>query len=375
MNSQRRRARPLPLFVALLLLAPAPAAGASHQEIELGSSDRSGRALGGGDHFLPNPLDRHGRYLLFRTATDGIAPGDADGEADVFLKDLATGKVEWISVGVGGSAQQGDISADGRFVAFYADRTYLRDVRRGTTTVVDDQPPYALDAPAVSDDGTTVAFRDATRLNVADVTTGSRKSWDVGDGAFFDLTPDGRWIVFDERFGSTARLLRIDLSTGSRTTIYQGPGGAGTGPVLPHVDADASVISFSVSESFRPQAFVWDSGAVRPLSQAPLSTGGQVSDDGQRILVAVAEGLEDDTADLLVVDRADGAARAVATTSAAWSGGLSGDGGTLSWATDEGLVAADDNGAPDVYATRLARHPGEDLRGGGQGPANPRLGS
>ncbi|HEX2699249.1 MAG TPA: hypothetical protein VHM89_03480 [Acidimicrobiales bacterium] len=345
------------LLRALLLLGPVAICCldggtpvvATPARVELASSNRHGGALAA-DDFLPPSLDRGGRYLLFRSQADGIVAGDEDGDWDLFRKDLASGKVEWISVGAGGAASNGDISGDGRFVTFYADRTYVRDVRRGVTTVVDERPPRPVDAPAVSDDGATVAFIESTTLHVAHPAGGATVDVDVGTGAFLDLAPDGRWVVFVERDETVARLVRLDLATGARRTIYESVSAAGTGPVFPFVNADASVVSFTFLDGFvRAQAFVWQSGSVAALSAAPSSAAGQLTDDGGRLVVVEITAVDSHVGSVVVLNRGDGTTSPVGSTNAAWAVSLSRDGGTAAWTTSAALAADDDNGAPDVY--------------------------
>lgn len=120
-------ANPRRLSLAIIGLAGWLAAGstpviAAQDRSELASSDRDGHAVGS-TSFGSTSLDRNGRFVLFQSDADGIVPGDVDGDRDLFRKDLATGRVDSVSVGVVGPASNGDITADGRFVVFYADRT------------------------------------------------------------------------------------------------------------------------------------------------------------------------------------------------------------------------------------------------------------
>jgi len=68
-----------------------------------------------------------GRYVAFQSLSSDLVPGDTNAAWDIFVKDRLTGHVERVSVATDGtegndhsSSLQVDISADGRFVAFYS---------------------------------------------------------------------------------------------------------------------------------------------------------------------------------------------------------------------------------------------------------------
>jgi hypothetical protein len=68
-------------------------------------------------------ISENGRFVAFRSTSDDLVPGDANGRADVFVKDLLTGFISRVSAnaaGVGGDGDSGapDISADGSYVSF-----------------------------------------------------------------------------------------------------------------------------------------------------------------------------------------------------------------------------------------------------------------
>lgn len=64
-----------------------------------------------------------GRFVVFRSFASNLVAGDANGRADVFLRDLQSGTTERVSVDSGGVEGDGDSSApaitpDGRYIAF-----------------------------------------------------------------------------------------------------------------------------------------------------------------------------------------------------------------------------------------------------------------
>ena len=69
-------------------------------------------------------MSGNGRFVSFHSAASNLVPGDTNGVADIFLRDLWTGTTELVSSsrtgGLANGASVGDISmsADGRFVTF-----------------------------------------------------------------------------------------------------------------------------------------------------------------------------------------------------------------------------------------------------------------
>lgn len=105
----------------------------------------------GDNHSTAPVLSADGRYVAFRSRAANLVPGDTNGVADIFRKDMETGEVVRVSVAESG-AEAGDasgqpaISPSGRFVAFLSraanlvpDDTngvvdvFLRDLKAGTT--------------------------------------------------------------------------------------------------------------------------------------------------------------------------------------------------------------------------------------------------
>lgn len=127
-------------------------------------------------------ISGNGRYMAWTTDSPGVLPGLSGGANDVFLTDLETGAIEFVSVALGGGDSNGacyypTLSSSGRRVAFYALATnlvatppstsgavYVRDLDAGTTSRVDvtpsggapNFPPQA--AASISPCGRYVAF-------------------------------------------------------------------------------------------------------------------------------------------------------------------------------------------------------------------------
>ena len=172
-----------------------------------GSADASGRttvrvsvpAAGGQSDGLSGDesISSTGRYVAFVSSADNLVPGDTNGRNDVFVHDRKTRettRANLTSDGMesDGSANDGGISADGRFVVFASGATnlvlddtnqrqdvFLRDRTVGTTTRLS-VGPAGVEAngenssPALSADGRFASFAsEATNLVADDLTVGT----------------------------------------------------------------------------------------------------------------------------------------------------------------------------------------------------------
>jgi Tol biopolymer transport system component len=126
-------------------------------------------------------LSADGRFVAFESLSSNLVPGDTNGTTDVFVRDRQTGTTRRISLGPGGVQGDGQsfgaqISADGRFVAFASNATnlapgdtngesdvFVRDRRTGTTLRASLGPGGVRgngqsNNPGLSADGRFVAF-------------------------------------------------------------------------------------------------------------------------------------------------------------------------------------------------------------------------
>jgi hypothetical protein len=157
-------------------------------------------------------LSADGRLVAFASDAPDLVPGDGNGSTDVFVKDLATGAVERVSVTTGGAERPGpsfgpSLSLDGRFVAF--------------TSVAALVPN---DANGIAD----VYRYDRRRLVIERVSVGSEAD---GPSDAAALSGDGRSVFFDS---TAANLVAGDLN-GARDVfgrVY------GPGPSLNAADLD-----------------------------------------------------------------------------------------------------------------------------------------
>lgn len=120
-----------------------------------GTTERVSVGLGGivqrdGENYEPS-LSANGRFVAFTSEATNLVPGDTNGAGDVFVRDRQAGTTRRISLGPRGVQGNGEsslspISADGRFVAFWSEATnlvpgdtngladgFIRDLQVGTT--------------------------------------------------------------------------------------------------------------------------------------------------------------------------------------------------------------------------------------------------
>src|SRR5262249_39633410 len=120
------------------------------------NASHTGTGNGHSGLFAPPALSPSGRLVAFSSEASDLVSGDTNGQSDVFLHDLGTGRTTLISenlarTGSGNSGSSGAvISVDGRTVAFSSDASdlvpndtngtdtdvFVRDLTTATTTLV-----------------------------------------------------------------------------------------------------------------------------------------------------------------------------------------------------------------------------------------------
>lgn len=189
-----------------------------------------------------------GRFIAFSHSSDRLLPGDSNGWADIFVYDRQTRALTLASLAPDGGQADGDssqprLSADGRYVVFTtaagnlapdddngALDVYRHDRQTKTTVWISrhaGQPGKPSYAPAISDDGGTVAFESYATFSPADtngfndvylaevgqalVLISANRQGAAGNSgsATPELTSDGRVVVFKSAAGD---LIPRDLS-------------------------------------------------------------------------------------------------------------------------------------------------------------------
>lgn len=289
--------------------------------LTLASADAAGN---GGNHGSSLPsISADGRFVAFDSAASNLAPGDANGFYDVFVKDLRTGQVTLASSdaqGNGGNSTSvsAAISGNGRFVAFASDATnlvpggtgedqnlFVKDLRTGTVTLASadaagTEGNRASFGPSLSADGRFVAFTSwATNLApndangtgdlfVKDLRTGRLTLVSVGvDGTQANdisvnpsLSADGRFVAFDSYAtnllpgGTESRQVFVkDLRTGRLTLASADAGGqAGDGrSIYAALSPNGRYVSFSSEAS---NLVPGDANNAEDMFRKDLWTGG-----------------------------------------------------------------------------------------------------
>jgi Tol biopolymer transport system component len=376
------------------------------RDVVAGTTTRVSTTSGGaeGDGHAGDPaVSENGRVVAFASLATDLVPGDANGDQDVFVKDLATGATTRVSTDAAGGEGNGDsmrpaVSADGRFVAFRSraanlvpgdtngvDDVFVKDratgaVERVSTSSAGVQGSAPVLSLSISGDGRLVAFSSdapdlvpgdangVTDVFVKDRVTGELRRISVGpsgaegdgESGLPDLSSDGRYVVFSSRAtmlvsgdDNNARdIFRHDLATGALERVYA------TGPVydegssdFPEVSGDGRMVAFS-------------------------STAGLVHPDGNGVR------------DVFVKDMVSGGMRRISLDAAggelaASSGGaaMSANGQIAAFTSAAGaIVPGDANGATDVFRVDLGAPPApgggaSPAPGGGSGAAGPAPGA
>ncbi|MFI7018970.1 TolB family protein [Streptomyces sp. NPDC050164] len=321
--------------------APAGPAGASEPRPGTEFVDVTAGGVKGNGASANPVVSADGRHVAFLSWATNLAPGDTDSAADVYVKDLRTGDLRWVS-DVPGDQAFGvpSISADGTRVTFAALApntwppprevrlpAYLHDTRTGRTAQVDEgtDPAFGRAAtPVVSGNGRYVAFTarptdsfdDRSRLYVRDLRRGTTTEIDhplpSGEQRLVSptLSHDGSRVAYHLWDAGTdpgedeEGVHVLDRRTGERTRADAECAGdpAESGVGSPVISADGRHVAFSWKCLTLPSGGTNDTAGVvvRDLRRGTLrhvlgpqpqyaAHSGRPSADARRIAFAVSE--------------------------------------------------------------------------------------
>jgi Tol biopolymer transport system component len=358
-------------------------------------------------------MSADGRYTVFLSDEDDLAPDDVDAFTNVYRRDNLTGETLLVSradgpagaaadgpsatsgqglvTGPGGPVGAPAISADGTRIAFASSATnlvagdtngqadvFVRDVAAGRTIRASVRPDGsqipALGSgdPAISGDGLRVAFATREAMDGADANVHTDVY--VRDLPAGTTTLASREAVAGDDV-STEPALDFDgsrVAFASTATNLAGGGANGT-------DADVFVRDLAAGQTFLASRRDGAAGVIGDDS----STAPALSDDGQRVAfssiatnLSIGGDVNGGTRDVFVRDLAAGqtllasrtsGANGISPTGASRRPSISGDGTRVAFETTApDLVAGDQNGVPDVAlrdltaatTTLLSRAPG-----------------
>ncbi|MDO8282301.1 MAG: CFI-box-CTERM domain-containing protein [Thermodesulfovibrionia bacterium] len=319
-------------------------------------------------------ISADGRYAAFISDASNLIAGDTNGFTDVFVHDRTTGQTTRVSIdssGVQGNNESWwpSISADGRYVAFESDATnlvagdtngftdvFVHDRTTGQTTRVSIDSSgvqgnrYSW-SPSISADGRYVAFEsDATYL-VAGDTNGT-----------LDV------FVHDRTTGLTTRV-SID-SSGAQSNRFSWSTSISADGRYIAINSDATNLVAGDTNGFA-DVFVHDrtTGQTTRVSIDSSGTQGNshswfpyISSDGRYVAFGsdadnLVEGDTNGFTDILVHDRTTGQTSRVSIDSSgaqgnsfSWSYSISADGRYIAINSDAtNLVAEDTNGSADIF--------------------------
>ena len=331
----------------------------------------------GNNHSRLAAISGDGTRVAFISWASNLIAGDTNAREDVFVHDLSTGTTTRVSVANDGSQVEAvlvstiSINGDGTRVAFVSNRSgfvpndtnnnldvFVRDTIAGTTRRVSEptgggQGDFGSDSPALSADGTRIAFRSEARNLVAGDTNLSR------DVFLHDL--------------ATGATTRVSVSDGEAEAT-----GGESG--IPSLNADGTRIAFesrasnlvSGDTNGAIDVFVRDTAAGTTIRVSVASDGAQASDssgapsinaDGTRIAfhstaTNLVAGDTNVALDVFLRDLAAGTTTRISTTDAgAQAPGVSdapainSAGTRIAFNSRVALVTADTNGTDDAYVS------------------------
>lgn len=229
-----------------------------------------------------NPhLSGNGRFVVFESWATNLVPGDTNTGYDIFRCDLVTGEVVRVNVSSAGAqanatSERAKISDDGNLVTFVSSAFNL--VTSDANGVAD---VFVRNISA----GTTV--RASVNVSGGDADLASQQPMISGDGGFVAFVSRSTNLVPGDNNGSNDVFLRdLSAGTTTRASVSTNGGESNGSSSNPSLSRDGRVISFSSSAtnlvpSGVAGTYVRDLSG--PITTLPVSSGQwpQLSDDSR----------------------------------------------------------------------------------------------
>ena len=207
------------------------------------SSTSTGAIANGGSSEAS--ISGDGTVVAFSSTATNLTTNDANGAAfDVYAKDLATGAVQLVSANAAGEGGNGqslrpDVSANGRYVAFYSSSSNLvaDDTNGGADIFRKDLVTGAISRVNTLADGSQVQFPGGLATN-----------------SEVSISGDGRYVAFwGARVVPTVNFDHVfvkDMDTGAVTAVPVGLDGLVlSASIIPRISTDGRYIAFSTGAS------------------------------------------------------------------------------------------------------------------------------
>jgi Tol biopolymer transport system component len=269
------------------------------------------------DFFTRQNASANGRYVVFNSEADGLAPGEDPAFSHVLLKDMTTDALTVIDVGANGDSVDPDISDDGRYVVF-ASRASNLDAADGTHD--------------------TDVFSKDLQTGVVTLLSSAGDHDDCVTCVRPVISGNGQKVAF-----ATAAAM-VSTDTNGNSDVYVMPTSGGTPPVLASA---SSTLAASNGSSFQP-SLTDDAGRVAYVSTGTDINNGNDPTNDPDLYVRSLSGVGS-----LLASGQNGNNFGIAAGGVR-SGEISGDGSTVVFADTASYLAADGDSHIDVYMRVLA---------------------
>ncbi len=246
------------------------------------SVDSAGNQANGNS--LNPAISADGQFLVWHSNASNLVSGDSNNTNDVFLKNLSSGSVQLVSVGIGGAAANNSstnasVSANGNLVVFQSDADNLvaNDNNGGTDIFLKNLGSGATFRVSVDSAGNAGSGRNSASGNPM-------------------ISGNGEYVVFDtfaglvpEDTNGASDVYSHELSTGSTIRISTPLDGENSngGSRKPSISADGNLVAFESNASNLTEAdsndasdaFVFNrlTGSISRVSEASDGDAGNAS--------------------------------------------------------------------------------------------------